>query len=619
MDKRIFPNWEQISNFKTPLTDGELALAKFLDANLPIEWEIYLQPYLNGDRPDLVILNQSVGIVIFEIKDWFLKNYHTKEESFLDKNYQQQKKTKYFFSDRNGEYLIQSPVSQVERYRKNLINLYLPQIGDAVDSNTKNLSAFKVALYFHNATTSEARKFISCPSTKCVVFGKDLLNKKSLHQIVLDVNLKNSYSMRQNWAEEIKFWLKPTFHSLEQGQSIQLTPEQMRHAKPSPGQHQRLRGVAGSGKTLIIAQRAANLASQGKKVLIITFNITLWHYIRDYVSRTRFGFDWERLEFRHFHGFCADFLKENGIPWPSDTQEEELFNRILPELVLEKVKININEKNRNYDAILIDEGQDFQKLYYEVLCGFLSPNDELLFVVDEKQNIYGRELSWINAMEGTRFRGKWRELKESYRLPITVLEQINKFAEMFLPNVGLVPLPKLEQRSLFEPHLRWKDINSFEDAKQFIWKTIKFLTKKQGIHPQDIVVLVPSHSEGLKLVNHIEIQGFKVNHVFEDDKRNHNNKKAFWMGDSRLKMSTIYSFKGWEILNVIILTAPNGFKKTGENLDSLLYVALTRPRQNLIVFNRNSEYQEYGKGWLNNWYPNDTDVQTKNDFDEIPF
>jgi len=280
---------------------------------------------LNGDKPDLVILNPSVGIVIFEIKDWFLNNYHTKEESFLDKNHQQQKKTRYFVSDRNGEYLIQSPVSQVERYRQNLINLYLPQIGDAIDSNTKNLSAFKIALYFHNATSSEARKFISCPSVKCVVFGNDLLDKKSLNQIVLDVNRTNSSSMRQNWAEEIKFWLKPPFHSIEQGQSLQLTPEQKRHTKPSPNQHQRLRGVAGSGKTLIIAQRAANLASEGKKVLIITFNITLWHYIRDYVSRARFGFDWERLEFRHFHGFCADFLKENGIPWPSDAEQEELF------------------------------------------------------------------------------------------------------------------------------------------------------------------------------------------------------------------------------------------------------------------------------------------------------
>ena len=31
-----------------------------------------------------------------------------------------------------------------------------------------------------------------------------------------------------------------------------------------PKQHQRLRGVAGSGKSMVIAQRAANLASEGK-------------------------------------------------------------------------------------------------------------------------------------------------------------------------------------------------------------------------------------------------------------------------------------------------------------------------------------------------------------------
>ena len=41
---RIFPNWEQLSLLKTPLTDGEYALAKFLDDNWPEEWEIYVQP-----------------------------------------------------------------------------------------------------------------------------------------------------------------------------------------------------------------------------------------------------------------------------------------------------------------------------------------------------------------------------------------------------------------------------------------------------------------------------------------------------------------------------------------------------------------------------------------------
>ncbi len=72
MSLRIYPNWEQLNQLKTPLTEGELALAKFLDQNLPNRWEIYVQPYLNGDRPDIVILHPNIGMMIFEVKDWNL-------------------------------------------------------------------------------------------------------------------------------------------------------------------------------------------------------------------------------------------------------------------------------------------------------------------------------------------------------------------------------------------------------------------------------------------------------------------------------------------------------------------------------------------------------------------
>lgn len=617
MSNRIYPDWEQISNFKPPLTQGELALAKFLDETLPPTWEIYVQPFLNGDRPDLVLLNPSVGMVIYEVKDWDLKNYSSKEYFFDKSTNQRRKARKYFVTDAHGTYPIQSPVSQVERYRENLVNLYLPQIGDAIDSNSKNLSAFRVGLYFHNSTTNQAKKFVFTDERRCTVFGRDLLQAESIDRIVLDVYRKDSFSMRKDWANEIKVWLKPPFHSLEQGQSLKLTAEQKRHAQPSPKQHQRMRGVAGSGKTLVIAQRGANVASQGKKVLVVTFNITLWHYIRDHISRARFNFDWNKFEFWHFHGFCSNFLKENDVQWPSDVEAEVLFNQIVPELVLKTIKIGKNKKERKYDVILIDEGQDFQKSYYEVLCAFLTENDELLFVADERQNIFKRELSWINAMEGTRFRGRWRELKECYRLPAPMLEQINRFAEMFLPEVGLVPIPQIEQENLFTPHLKWKNIASFEEAQGLILNTINFLTKIQSVHPQDIAVLVSTHAEGWSLVKMIEQQGIKVNHVFEDEERSHQHKKAFWMGDSRLKMSTIHSFKGWEILNVIIVTPPDGYGLE-ESIDSLLYVAITRPRQNLIVFNRNSKYGEYGKGWLNKWFVND-EVVTHINPNDIPF
>lgn len=364
MRNRIFPNWQVISGLKQSLTPGELALAKFLDKNLPPQWEIYVQPHLNGDKPDLVILNPAVGLVIFEVKDWNLQNYSTKEAWYQDKKTNRRYKiNKYYVHDASGSYQIQSPISQVEKYRQNLINLYLPQIGDAVDSNTKNLAPFKVAVYFHCATTQKAQSFLSVQPIRCVVFGHDLLNQQSLSRIVIDVDRRTSRIMNEDWANSIKFWLHPPFHSLEQGRPIQLTSEQARHTKPSPYKHQRLRGVAGSGKTLVIAQRAANIASQSrtKKILIVTFNITLLHYIQDNISRARFDFHWNQFEFRHFHGFCADFLKENGVIWPTDAPEEEVFNQIVPELVIQTIKSGKNKKIDNMTQLSLMKVKIFRK------------------------------------------------------------------------------------------------------------------------------------------------------------------------------------------------------------------------------------------------------------------
>ena len=74
---------------------------------------------------------------------------------------------------------------------------------------------------------------------------------------------------------------------------------------------------------------------------------------------------------------------------------------------------------------------------------------------------------------------------------------------------------------------------------------------------------------------------------------------SFWMGDSRLKMSTIHSFKGWELINVIILTPAK--EENYNELDHILYTSITRSRANMIVFNRLEKYNEYGTGWPDKW------------------
>ncbi|MGH2493171.1 MAG: ATP-binding domain-containing protein, partial [Ktedonobacteraceae bacterium] len=122
-------------------------------------------------------------------------------------------------------------------------------------------------------------------------------------------------------------------------------------------------------------------------------------------------------------------------------------------------------------------------------------------------------------------------------------------------------------------------------------------------HPSDTAILLPDKNFGFACVSHFESKkNLKVNHVFEDSaaKKYHRHKKAFWMGDSRLKMSTIHSFKGWEVPNVIVVI-PSFIPGDEELYDRIVYTAITRSKENLIIINANGRYWEFGDSISDEW------------------
>jgi hypothetical protein len=72
MERFVSPPRDQLTKLRQPLTSGEKQVFEFFDTHLSKEWEIYIHPHLNGLRPDFVLLHPSVGIAIFEVKDWNL-------------------------------------------------------------------------------------------------------------------------------------------------------------------------------------------------------------------------------------------------------------------------------------------------------------------------------------------------------------------------------------------------------------------------------------------------------------------------------------------------------------------------------------------------------------------
>ena len=79
--RHIDPPKEQWHLLPTPLTPGEREVYELFDGKLPHDWEMYIQPHLNGLRPDLVLLNPNAGIAVYEIKDWNLTSIQHKIKS----------------------------------------------------------------------------------------------------------------------------------------------------------------------------------------------------------------------------------------------------------------------------------------------------------------------------------------------------------------------------------------------------------------------------------------------------------------------------------------------------------------------------------------------------------
>ena len=90
--------------------------------------------------------------------------------------------------------------------------------------------------------------------------------------------------------------------------------------------HRIIRGVAGSGKTLILAFRAEYLArASAKPVLILCFANGIAGRLEDVMQER--GIE-DRVQVRTFHSWCHQMLKTYGIPGPSQEQYPDYNERL---------------------------------------------------------------------------------------------------------------------------------------------------------------------------------------------------------------------------------------------------------------------------------------------------
>jgi hypothetical protein len=169
MENRLYPTWNEIQNFHNPLTEGEESLARFLDDTLPEEWMIFVEPYLNGSRPDIVVFNPQIGVMIYEVKDWDLSSYHWKGGQLV-------------VGDKKGSYPIKDPEKQVNHYKDKILGQLVPSLGEEVDRNKSAFGLVKTGIYFHKMPGEVVRKFFN-NRTYPIIIGYDDLYDSNIRNI----------------------------------------------------------------------------------------------------------------------------------------------------------------------------------------------------------------------------------------------------------------------------------------------------------------------------------------------------------------------------------------------------------------------------------------------------
>lgn len=437
----FYPDFETILAMKVPPTEGELYLLNFLRNNYDDEYEVYFNPYMNGDRPDIIIMRRGGGVFIIEVKDWDLNSYEL--------NYRKQWVIKY------NKSITKSPIQQVLKYKENLYDLHIPNLLEKKIKDFKHLKMVCCAVYFHNANQKSLEDFLVKPfgedkkyqkflKYNIDLIGRDDLEKEKFDKILEKRYIKTEYPsalFTKELYESFSRFLRPSLHLKSEGKPILYSEEQQKIIY-SDTRQQKIKGVVGSGKTTILVARAVEAykralkENDNPKILILTYNITLKNYIQDKLKQVPEDFDWKSFDILNYHLLINSILNNIGIDIViGEDKQNENIGYYLERKYYSNVKLFDENKDKieKYDAILIDEIQDYQYEWFEILKKhILKGGGEYVLFGDEKQNIYTRETEEKKVK--TNISGGFNLLKRCYRSEQKVKELAVSFQKEIYQN-----------------------------------------------------------------------------------------------------------------------------------------------------------------------------------------
>jgi hypothetical protein len=402
-------------------TEGEKRLFRLLE-RLPDDCLVYFEPVTRRRRPDFIVLMPAVGVLIIEVKDWYLANIAAATQKTI--------------TLRREEKSVTHPREQGRGYMHRLMADFRGHPRAALLMQKDGLFAGRPAFpCCHISVLSninrgqierEAPDLLRIFPSSDTVTKDELATWEGLAGEALAAKLRTYFDpwwlfsrLTQAQMDVLRGVIHPEIIVGRTETDVYvLDLRQERNANRIGEGHRLIYGVAGSGKTVLLIARAKLLAENpSKRVLMLCYNRLLAAHLAASMDQR------DNVRVMTFHGWGG----RNGAAFHEGEDDDAFGERLLPHM-----QNGARDRGR-YDAVLIDEAQDWPCSWFQCAKVALREPDsgDLLVVGDGSQSLYRRRsFTWkdagVHAVGNTI--NKRFDLDRNYRNTVEILRAAVPFA-----------------------------------------------------------------------------------------------------------------------------------------------------------------------------------------------
>lgn len=573
-------------------TQGELRvsdrLEQFLEDDYLCWYDVPVGP--KHQHPDFLILHPGRGVLILEVKDWKL-------DQIREAN------AKSFTLDfGSGHQIKVNPIEQARAYALCVADLLKRdrQLLDDPDGDYAGNLCFPwgYGVVLANITRNqfESQEFGAVMPEHLVICKDEMTESADPEQFqkrlwdMFNVQFMSKLTMPQ--VDRIRALLFPEIRISHPTSALTELPlagsaehdllqvmdlKQEAIARGLGDGHRVIHGVAGSGKTLILAYRCQYLAQvSSKPILVLVYNKALASWLSQQMVDRSIS---DRVTVRNFHAWCRDQLILYHVPMPPDGPD--FFGRLVETLIQAVDRGHI--PRAQYAALLIDEGHDFEADWLKLVVQMLDPQtNSLLLLYDDAQSIYGKRRSSTFSFRsvGISASGRTKILKRNYRNTDEILDCAREFAKDILEakdaDDDSVPSLMPEAGGRRGPVPRFGQFQSMdaeaEQIAQELWRQ-----HRAGTPWREMAVFYTAPFVGQAVSVALERASVPVDWLRDSASKRY---------DPRLdsvRLMTAHSSKGLQYRVVVVAGAGFLPYKSDKDDAKVMYVALTRATHELIV------------------------------------